>query len=72
MANKKYFDKTVPPACAYCRHSRVLLGGGELFCVKRASVDPYDSCRSYRYDVLKRVPAVKGIGRDYKDGDFEL
>ena len=72
MPDKKHFDKTLPPSCAYCRHGRTISGGKEIFCLKEGLKNPADSCRSYRYDVLKRSPSVKDIGRDYKPEDFKI
>ena len=72
MSDKKYYSKNIPPACAYCANGRALSGGEEIFCMKKGIVSSGDSCRSYKYDVLKRIPAVKDIGRDYKDEDFKL
>ena len=71
MSDKKYYDQSIPPSCAYCRHGRAI-SDGEIFCMKKGVVEPFDTCRAYRYDVLKRVPEVKDIGRDYKAEDFKI
>ena len=49
------FDKKTERRCAWC--ARYLPVGEESgFCEKRGPASPYGSCRSFRYDPLKRVP----------------
>lgn len=72
MANSKYFDKSISPACAYCLYSRPLSGGSEVFCMAKGFRDPDDDCRSYKYDPLKRTPKTRDIGRDYAPEDLKL
>ena len=72
VGDKKHFSKSVRPQCAYCLNGRLLSGGEEIFCIKKGLRDLDDECRSYKYDPLKRVPASKDIGRDYKATDFML
>lgn len=72
MKDSKFFDKTIAPACAYCKNGRPISGGKEVFCRKKGLVPPNDSCRAYKYDVLKRDPKVKIIGKDYVPEDFVL
>ena len=49
------FRKDIEPACAYCRHSREAKEDS-CICVKRGIVSPWDSCRHFAYDPLRRVP----------------
>ncbi|MBO5912057.1 MAG: hypothetical protein J6Q76_01125 [Clostridia bacterium] len=72
MSDGKFFDKSISPKCAYCLYGKPLSGGEEVFCVKKGLVDPFDACRKYKYDPLKRVPKPKDIGRDYNPEDFKL
>ena len=72
MSDKKFFDRSIRPACAYCAHARQISGGAEIFCIKKGVCKPEDSCRRYSYDPLKRVPKACGIGRDYSPEDFKL
>lgn len=72
MSDKKHFDQGLPKACAYCINGVAFSGGAEIFCRKKGVVEPFDNCRSYKYDPLKRTPKVKDIGRDYKPEDFKL
>ena len=72
MSDGKFFDKSISPMCAYCRYGKPLSGGEEVFCVKKGLVDPFDACRKYKYDPLKRVPKPKDIGRAYRPEDFKL
>ena len=47
-------------------------GGKEIFCKKKGVVEPQFSCRSYKYDVLKREPKSEIISTDYSPEDFKL
>lgn len=49
------FRKSIEPACAYCTHAY----GGEddsIFCTKKGVMKPWQHCRSFDYDPLKRMP----------------
>ena len=68
------FRKNVEPACAYCRHSREA-EEDSCICVKRGIVSPWDSCRHFSYDPLKRVPETAPVpkteGLDQADFDLD-
>lgn len=72
MNNKKFFDNTITPACAYCVHGQSISGGKESFCLKKGIVDATDSCRRFKYDVLKRIPHSDTISKNYSAEDFKL
>lgn len=72
MSNKKFFKSDIQPACAYCQHGRTISGGKEVFCLKKGIVAASDSCRSFKYDVLKRKPHSVNISKSYSDDDFKL
>jgi hypothetical protein len=71
------FSRHIPPSCAYCRFG-ILIGGGEVACVKRGITAAGGSCRRYFYDPLKREPERpqfldrKKISEEIKEDDFEL
>ena len=49
------FRKKIEPACAYCVHAY----GGEddsIICTKKGIMQPWQRCRSFAYDPLKRKP----------------
>ncbi len=72
MSDKKHFSKKIMPQCAYCLKGQPLSGGEDIFCIKKGVTTPSGSCKGFKYDPLKRVPALKDIGRDYKPSDFEI
>ncbi len=72
MSDKKHFNKSIMPRCEYCQKGRTLSGGSEVFCLKAGITDPGDSCKSFKYDPLKRTPSSKDLARDYKPSDFAL
>ncbi len=72
MSDKKHFNKSIVPKCAYCLKGCLLSGDEEVFCLKKGITESSDSCKSFKYDPLKRVPASKDIGREYKPSDFVL
>ena len=49
------FRKDIEPRCAYCCRGQGI-SEREGACVKRGVVPAENSCRSFRYDPLKRVP----------------
>ena len=49
------FRKKIEPACAYCK----LSSPGEddtVICSKKGVMQPWQHCRSFSYDPLKRQP----------------
>ena len=67
------FQKNIEPRCAYCDRG-AQLDGETVLCPKRGVVPLSGSCRSFRYDPLKRVPpapAAPDFSR-LKDEDFSL
>lgn len=67
------FRKDIEPRCAYCCRGQGI-SEREVACVKRGVVPVEHSCRSFRYDPLKRVPprpAALDTGR-LREEDFSL
>jgi len=67
------FEKKMEPRCAYCAKGAPL-DEEQVLCKKRGVVDRGGSCRSFRYDPLKRVPP-RPAAPDFsklKDEDFTL
>ena len=67
------FQKNIEPHCTYCAKG-TQLEGGKILCGRRGVVSPEWSCRSIKYDPLKRVPpapAALDFSR-LKDEDFTL
>ena len=64
------FRKDIEPRCAYCAHGSavnecevacsrrgvVRAADGSLRCTRRGAVQPFDHCRAFSYDPLRRVP----------------
>ena len=65
--------KDIEPRCAYCCRGQGI-SEREVACVKRGVVPAENSCRSFRYDPLKRVPPrpVKADFSKLKDEDFKI
>ena len=49
------FQKHIEPRCAYCTRCRPL-NEEQVVCEKKGVMSAASSCRSFRYDPLKRVP----------------
>ena len=67
------FQKKIEPRCAYCKRGTPL-EGEQILCPKKGVVTPAGSCRSSRYDPIKRVPPLPAAP-DFsalKDEDFKL
>ncbi len=69
---KSVFNKNLPRSCEYCVHSNRLEFTKEIICKKHGVTDFRDSCRSYKYDPLKRIPQKQKLGDNYKPEDFIL
>lgn len=67
------FQKKIEPRCSYCAHGHQL-GEGQVVCPKKGVMAAGSSCRSFRYDPLKRVPPrpAKLAGAGLSDEDFKL
>lgn len=67
------FQKSIEPRCAYCAKGAPLEKDSVL-CPKKGVVSPGFSCRSFRYDPLKRVPPAPAQVdfSKLKDEDFVL
>lgn len=64
--------KETTPACRICSHGILSADGESVLCVKTGIRQLDSSCRSFKYDPLKRVPMRrKGMGSFTKE-DFEL
>ncbi len=52
------FRKDIEPACGYCRNSSPV-DDDTVICVVNGVMAPWNSCRRFSYDPLKRVPEVE-------------
>ncbi len=54
------FRRNIEPACSYCRHGR---SGpeDEVYCIYRGVMQPWERCRRFAYDPLRRVPEANPI-----------
>lgn len=57
MATEKLFGNHIKPSCLYCEEGFVSADSDNILCVKNGVVTPDYSCKSFRYDPIKRVPA---------------
>lgn len=67
------FEKKIDPRCGYCQRC-VPLDDATVMCIKKGVVPANGSCRSFRYDPLKRTPP-RPASLDFsklKDEDFSL
>ena len=67
------FEKDIEPRCAYCKRGSPL-GEDQVMCLKRGIMSAAGSCRSFRYDPLKRVPPRPAVLDTEKlnEADFSL
>lgn len=67
------FRKKQPRVCCYCTHG-TRLSDGQILCAKHGIRFEEDSCRKFRYDPCKRIPAkpkAPDFSR-YEQEDFSL
>jgi hypothetical protein len=66
------FRKKIEPSCAYCSHGR---SGAEedVLCIFRGVMSPWDKCRRFNYDPLRRIPEAEPLPvTEADDASFEL
>lgn len=72
MKKKMFNDKDISPACRLCSHGIISADGECVLCVKTGIRQLDSSCRSFKYDPLKRVPRKNpGLG-NFTAEDFML
>lgn len=62
------FRKKIEPSCGYCRFGK----DGEddmVICVKKGIMQPWQKCRSFEYDPLRRVPEAQPLPKTDIDPD---
>lgn len=64
--------KETAPACRICSHGILSADGESVLCVKTGIRQLDSSCRSFKYDPLKRVPMRKRSMGEFTKEDFEL
>lgn len=70
---KKLFNPNIPPSCSYCSFGRLSPCGDKILCVKKGLMLPSSHCRSFKYDILKRVPEKKpSLNLKLSAEDFKL
>ncbi|MBR0112198.1 MAG: hypothetical protein IJM02_00455 [Clostridia bacterium] len=72
MKKKLLSAAKYPPRCSYCKRGRLSPDGESVLCDKKGIVDKNSSCRSYRYDVMKRVPEKPAEIPGANPEDFEI
>lgn len=72
MRKKLVNTEDITPVCRLCSHGMIAADGDCVLCVKTGIRQLDSSCRSFKYDPLKRVPKKNiGIGSFTKE-DFKL
>ena len=70
---KKLTNMDKSPACEYCHYGRVTADEKAVLCEKRGIMRRDSSCRSFKYDVLKRQPRKPlPLFGQYTEEDFKL
>ena len=72
MKKKVISPDNYPAKCEYCKKSRPSPDGENMLCEKKGIVKKDGSCRSYKYDVLKRTPRKPEYDMDVNPEDFKL
>ena len=64
--------KETTPACRICSHGILSADGESVLCVKTGIRQLDSSCRSFKYDPLKRVPKRAPTAGGFTEEDFAL
>ena len=66
------FRSKIEPSCSYCRHGRPGQDD-EVLCIHHGVMQPWDKCRRFDYDPLRRVPESEPAAlTDVDPASFEL
>lgn len=72
MRKKLTNDKDMVRSCKLCSHGIISADGDCVLCIKTGIRELDSSCRSFKYDPLKRVPKkIAGLGA-FTEEDFRL
>lgn len=66
------FGKNIDKACEYCEFGKIIADRQYVLCNKFGSKAPYESCKLFSYDPLKRNPTRIAPLKTYDKKDFEL
>jgi hypothetical protein len=73
MSVQKLFGNRIAPACRICECAdRAIAADGAVLCEKKGVVAGDYHCRHFRYDPLKREPAVSPHLKEFQEQDFSL
>ena len=56
MKKKLFEEYDISKKCAFCEYSSKTLDEEKMLCKKKGIVHTDYSCRSFRYDLMKRTP----------------
>lgn len=62
----------ITPACSLCAHGIISADGESVLCVKTGVRLLTSSCKSFKYDPLKRVPLRRTDSFGFTEEDFRL
>ena len=69
--SRKITNEKISPQCMYCAHGQAA-ADNTVLCPKRGVMQPYSSCKKFKYDPLKRQPDFKPDNMTFKPEDFML
>ncbi len=69
MRHQDYQDD-IQEQCRFCEHAKILPSGTQVLCPYRGILGIANSCRRFRYDLLKRTPSK--MRRVFLPDDAEL
>lgn len=72
MKKKLINKKSITPACGLCAHGRISPDGESVLCIRTGVRQMESSCRSFKYDPLKRKPKKAAKPEEFTATDFEL
>lgn len=72
MKKKLFNKKSITPACGVCEYGRISPDGESVLCFKSGIRQLESSCRSFKYDPLKRKPRKAPPMESFDKSDFEL
>ncbi len=69
---KALFGNNIEPSCSYCKYGKYNNSENIILCVKVGVVEPYDSCKKFKYSPLKRTPPQPISIEKFDVRDFDI
>ena len=69
---QKLYGNHIQSRCEVCQHGRRSADGQVVLCERKGVMQPYQHCRKFVYDPLRRIPDRQPMPEAFTKEDFSL